>query len=116
MIGDDEVFDSRDADERINELEAEHSAHWTDEDRAEHYDLTTLRDGIDLDYPMEWRDGITFIRDDHLADHAKEYAEDIDGVDVSRWPYNAIDWDEAGEKLAEDYRQIEWRSHTWYYH
>jgi hypothetical protein len=116
VIGDDEVFDSREAEERIDEIESEHRAHWDDDEREEHERLVALRDGVELDYPMQWRDGITFLHEDHLTDHAQQYGEDIEGIDSSRWPYDCIDWEQAGEKLAEDYQQIEFRGDTWYYY
>lgn len=112
FTGTPESFDSRDAIERMRELEADEDSPGLDEDEAE--ELKALREleeaGIE-----DWQYGAHFIHEDHFEDHARELAEDIGAVSSDAgWPVNCIDWDEAATALKQDYTSVEFNGATYY--
>lgn len=100
LDGTDEFFDSRDVIARIEELEDEREE-WLISDRKEYDELVRFRDEAEREFE-DWRYGVTFTHEDSLAEWAKEYAEDVDGVQTSRWPFKHIDWQAAADELKED--------------
>ena len=118
----DDIIDSRDIIERIEELESEHSyllggavgpddlgddaraefIAWEDEYGAELDTLRKLAD--DASGSPDWEWGETLIRDSYFEDYTQELAEDIGAVkhDAS-WPNNCIDWGQAARELKTDY-------------
>jgi RecJ-like exonuclease len=55
------------------------------------------------------------IQEEDLAQEAQSLAEDVDGIDIGRWPYYLIDWEKAGEEIAQDYSCTEIDGTTYYY-
>jgi antirestriction protein len=58
---------------------------------------------------LRWYDtnnGPEFIAEDDFEDYAREMAEDMDGIETSRWPYTCIDWEKAADELRQDYTTI----------
>lgn len=52
---------------------------------------------------QDWHDSSPFRGSfDSLADWAYSLAEDIESVDLSVWPYSAIDWTDAADELLSD--------------
>lgn len=113
-----EVFDSRDIEDRIRELEADiEYMKDHDEDISEQEEelnfLLNLRDEIDS---SEWEYGITFIEDDYFTDYAEQMAYDIGAVDVNNdWPNMHIDWEAAADALKIDYEEVRFNGKTYYY-
>jgi hypothetical protein len=70
-------------------------------------ELEALRSEI-----SEWRAGVTLIREDTFEGYARQYAEET-GCETDGWPYGHIDWEEAAESLARDYRQVAYDNDTW---
>jgi antirestriction protein len=60
--------------------------------------------GADLHSAIHQADDVrTFTSDQHdlAAEYAQEVAEEtIEGLDQSKWPFNCIDWHDAGKELA----------------
>jgi len=112
-------FDSRDVQDRIDELEAlepddDPDAEAMDPDEAE--ELTELRTLSDDAGTSEWCDGITFIRDDTFEDYARELAEDIGAVsDDAAWPCTCIDWEQAARELQSDYSSVSFGGYDYFY-
>lgn len=106
----DDIIDSRDIIERLDELEQRAELAESDEneclDDDEQMDLEALR-SLDEDgrqYCPDWTYGVTLIRDSYFTEYAQDLAEDIGAVPRdAQWPVNLIDWDDAAEKLQEDY-------------
>jgi hypothetical protein len=104
-----DVFDSRDVDKRITELEFGIENRGDEEDalplKDELKTLTDFRDDVDS---REWKYGITFIAGAYFKDHAEQMAEDIGAIDRNaQWPLNHIDWDAAADALKMDYSSVE---------
>lgn len=105
-----DVFDSRDVIERIDELEGfvrEDGVSELDEDETEELaELREFRDEVE-DYCDDWRYGVTFIRDGYFERYAEEFASDIGAIDRDAdWPLNRIDWEAAAEDLKQDYSSV----------
>lgn len=94
-----EIIDSRDLQERLEELEAEDTLE--EEEQKEFETLRMLSDEV-----TDWQYGETFIREDYFEDYARELAEDIGAIpdDVS-WPMTCIDWEQAADQLRQDYTE-----------
>ena len=61
------------------------------------------------DYSSDWKYGETLIRDTYFKDYAMEIAEDIGAINSdSSWPNNCIDWDQAARELQYDYTIIDY--------
>ena len=124
-IGDD-IIDSRDIQERINELESEweslksyvEEAEDDDEkDEAEinlevfmddeYKELEMLQEMKDDVGSSEWNYGIAFILNSYFEEYAEEFAEDIGAIDRNAtWPLNHIDWEAACRELQMDYSVV----------
>lgn len=138
-IGDD-ILDTRDLEERIEELEALEEAledafseydpddeescdalrdadyNFTAEEREE---LTTLRDfKEEMEGYCDWRHGETLIEESYRETYAEQLAEDIGAIDRNaNWPLNHIDWTAAAKDLfAHDYHYAELGGFTYYVH
>ena len=106
-----DVFDSRDAEERIKELETLDDR--DEEDQEELNMLLELREEVDSG---EWEYGIGFIADSYFTEYARQLAEDIGAIsDDAQWPATCIDWEEAAEQLKQDYTSIEYNGETYWY-
>jgi hypothetical protein len=103
----DDVIDSRDVIERIEELEAME----TDSPEAlETMDeLNALRALAEeaSGYAADWKYGEQLIRDSYFKDFAQELAEDIGAINKdATWPNTCIDWDQAARELQQDYTSV----------
>jgi len=59
----------------------------------------------------------TFVLESYFTEYAKAFAEDvgyINGPEVTAWPYNHIDWEEAANELKGDYTPYEINGYTYY--
>ena len=52
---------------------------------------------------IDWRCGMTFIRDDYFEEYARQLAEEMYIDSLYQWPFSCIDWDEAAHELQADY-------------
>lgn len=110
----DDVIDSRDVIERIEELEAENWSDLTDEERAELSILRDLaREGENV--AADWMYGETLIRDDYFETYARDLAEEIGAIpaDLS-WPLYSIDWERAAIDLLADYSAVDFDGVTYW--
>ena len=77
------------------------------EEEAE--DIFELRDDCNF-----YARGETLINEDVWVDYVQQMAEDIEGKDLSQWPYNHIDWEDAAHGLKIDYTTIIFRGQEFY--
>lgn len=110
ITNNDDIIDSRDVIERIEELEALEA----DEETAIHEDeveeLARLRALAEQgeQYADDWKYGAVLVRSTYFVDYAKQYADDvISDMRENSWPFNHIDWDEAADDLKIDYTEID---------
>lgn len=102
----DDILDSRDIQERIDELnEMKESNEGIDEQDTE--ELVIWEAVREETEGSGWNDGITFIQDDYFETYARDLAEDIGAIsrDTS-WPCTCIDWEQATRELQMDYSSI----------
>lgn len=106
-----DFFDSRDAQERIDYLEALKER--DEYDKAELKQLLQLKNDVDS---SEWECGITFISEDYFEDYAREFAEDTGAIEKNyHWPANHIDWGKAADELKIDYTEVDFDGVAYYY-
>lgn len=128
----DDIIDSRDIIDRIEELEdlcanndGEELA--PDENGEVEYDgvnltseyeeLITLREVAKQGEQVadDWEHGEAMIHEDYFTEYAEELADDIGAIDANAsWPLCCIDWDAAAEQLKVDYDEIDFDGHTYY--
>ena len=123
----DNVIDSRDVIERIDELIAErddfaddpmnHGKDWEIECLNEADELESLEDLATqaAGYAPDWQYGALLINEDYFEEYARELAYDIGAVDPDAvWPQNCIDWELAATQLKQDYTRIEWEDELYW--
>lgn len=112
----DDVIDSRDVIERIEELEGELEGLESLEDAAtasledEWAELKALKALADeaSGYADDWEYGAALVRDSHFKDYAMELADEIGAIPAGlNWPMTCIDWDQAARELQMDYTQVD---------
>lgn len=107
-----DIIDSRDIIERINELSEDDSR--TAEETEELAALQTLAEEAS-GYAPDWEYGETLIRDSYFEDYARQLAEDIGAVkDDATWPNNCIDWARATRELQSDYTAVDFAGVTYW--
>jgi len=106
-----DIIDSRDINERIEELELlEDDKDFDDEDKEE---LGTLREMADSGRE-DWEYGVTLINENYFEEYAQELAEDIGAIkDDIGWPCNCIDWEQAANELRVDYTEIDFNGNAY---
>lgn len=123
----DDVIDSRDVIEAIEELQGEIEAktHESD-DEADVEEVAELQAELDAllklqeqaeGYCADWRHGEQLIRDSYFETYAEELADDCGMVDrklASQWPYTCIDWERAARELQYDYTSVDFDGVTYW--
>lgn len=120
----DDIIDSRDIIERIEDLQAI-DEDITELDQGEKDELVALlglaQEGAD--YAPDWEYGEALIRDSYFKEYAQELAEEFtpasntrDAQDMihTQWPYTCIDWDQAARDLKMDYSAIDFDGVTYW--
>lgn len=127
----DDIIDSRDVIERIEELREERDdlrqnaeetgdaaalRQWEEEYGDELAALEKLAEQAE-GYAADWEYGETLIHDSYFRDYAEELAEDIGALKrelANQWPYTCIDWDAAAEELKQDYTEVDFDGVTYW--
>lgn len=115
--GTDDVLDSRDVIERIEELRDEIGENAAPDDFVlEREELATLEAfAAEGEGFADWNCGETFIADHYFQTYAQELAEEIGVVNTDgRWPLCCIDWEQAADDLRQDYTPIELNGTTYW--
>jgi hypothetical protein len=104
----DDVIDSRDVIERIEELKDGRDAGSLDKDeKAELAALLDLQAQCE-GYVEDWEYGAQLIRDSYFKCYAMEIADDTGAIDDNAtWPQTCIDWDQAARELQMDYTAVD---------
>lgn len=117
LDGTDDVFDSRDVIERIQELTDEIGDNSAPDDFVmERDELSALTALVEELGETEARDGITLIRDDYFPDYAEEFVTECGYIpaDMPSWLANNIDWDAVADELKVDYTSYELFGETYW--
>lgn len=106
-----DVIDSRDVIERIEELGATEGV--TEGEAEELRSLLALAaEGESLE---DWTYGVTLVRDTYFTEYAQELAEDIGAVPTENaWPLYCIDWEHAARELRMDYTALDFSGVTYW--
>lgn len=129
--GRDDVLDSREIIERIEELTQEFidatggdpaeimtSDDWasglSEEDAEELAALIELAN--EAEYLSDWEYGETLIHEDYFTKYAEELVKDCDVIpeNLPYWIADAIDWEKVADSLKPDYTDFEFRGHTYW--
>jgi hypothetical protein len=114
----DQVFDSREIIELIDEIESEFTndegeLKITDPEVLDEY--TALKDIVD-EIGDEAAYGVSLIREDYFETYAEELANDIGAIDRDAdWPVMYIDWEAAADALKQDYMSIDIQGDEYWY-
>ena len=110
----DDVIDSRDVIERIDELRQDPQESLSDEELSELADLMDLNsEGVNSF--SDWKHGVVLVRDSYFKDYAQELADDLGLLKfVNEWPCNCIDWAHAAKELQYDYTAVEFDGITYW--
>ncbi len=110
-----DVIDSRDIIERVDELEVsiaeddstnEDALVYGEDEREELRILKALVSEAEGE-SSDWAHGEALIRDSYFTEYAQQLADDIGAVNRdARWPNTCIDWDKAAEELQQDYSSV----------
>ena len=103
----DDMIDSRDVIDRIEELQGETELEF----REELDSLESLQ--AEASPANDWPGGY-LVRDSYFMDHTRELAEDIGIQADQQWPYRHIDWYAAAEELKEDYFSVDFDGVTYW--
>ena len=124
FTGNEELFDSRQAIERIAELEevgTDTNSEGTefdgdrlcDEFREEYDALIELRDDAEGNI-ADWEYGETFISENAFTDYMMELLSDIGYLPADLPGWIVIDEEETASNMKEDYTEFEFRGTTYY--
>lgn len=109
-----DVIDSRDVIERIEELSGQDEP--LDEDETEELAaLRALQEEAE-GYSEDWKHGATLIRDSYFETYAQELADDVCGEQMRNlsWPLTCIDWEQAARELQQDYTSVDFDGVTYW--
>ncbi len=99
----DDIIDSRDVLEAIEELKAIETR--DEDEQAELEALMALAE--EGESAADWLHGETLVRDSYFKEYAMQLADDIGAINSdSSWPNNCIDWDRAARELRMDYFSV----------
>ncbi len=122
----DDVIDSRDVIERIEELESDRQlftpdyagtetepanseqtwAQANEDDAAELTALLALQSDAE-GYADDWHHGVALIRDSYFEDYARELVQDIGDLPHDIPGYLVIDWEATARNIQQDYTAVE---------
>ena len=124
FTGTEDTFDSREAIERIAELEevgTDTNSEGTefdadrlcDEFREEYDALIELRDECD-GYASDWPYGETFIHEGYFTAYCMEMLSELEYLPADMPSWIVIDEDETADNMKEDYTAFEFMGSTYY--
>lgn len=119
-----DLFDSRDLIERLEELEAlkdsvsegeaspEEIEEWA-ESEDEYNTLRNFADEGEVNCE-DWVHGETFIHEDYFTEYAKEYLVDCGYIPADLPDWFVIDWEETASNVMGDYSEYTLDGNTYY--
>lgn len=125
----DDIIDSRDVINRIEELEEARNDfveddggllagdRWREAEPDDYNELISLRALAEEAEPYcpDWEYGEALIRDSYFQEYAEQLADDIGAIDADAgWPVRCIDWAQAAAELQVDYTPVEFDGVTYW--
>ena len=121
-LSNENTFDARDLQDRIDELESLDLADMSDDERANEYEnevaeLETLLELADEIGDSTLQYGETMIRESYMTDYLIELVHDIGDLprDLPSYIESNIDWDDVCDDLMIDYSEVEINGITFYF-
>ena len=117
-----DVIDSRDVIDRIEELQTEYddledgteeTAEWISNNADKLAALKALAKQGEA-YSDDWEYGSTLIRDSYFVDYCEELVKDIDGLPRNLPAYIVVDWAATANNLRVDYTDVEFDGVTYW--
>lgn len=129
------VIDSRDVVERIEELQTlcenfmtengleeypgfkncDEESKWFDWDLDEGEELYYLQDFVEQYGNLSaWKDGLTLVRDSYFGEYAEDLAYELYDIKSDQWPFTCIDWGEAANELKNDYTCLDFHGEDYW--
>jgi len=114
-----DIIDSRDIIERIEELKGERpdmpsepkatdypeDGSWSEDQEEELNKLVKLAE--EVEGCSDWQHGEALIADSYFETYAEQLADDIGAISSdAKWPLNHIDWKAAADELKQDYTSV----------
>ena len=122
----DDVIDSRDVIERIEELQGERDSFevdgeenpgaWAEQNPDDAEELRVLEALAEEceDYASDWRHGETLIRESYWQDYVQELLEDVGDIPRDLPHYLVIDWEATARNIAYDYTLVDFGGVDYY--
>lgn len=118
----DDVIDSRDVIERIEELESELKNFLDENDVLLEENFPDWEELIALrafaaeasQYSSDWKYGVTLIKYSYWEEYVKEMLEDCGDIPNNIPWYIVIDWESTAENIAQDYSVVEFDGVDYY--
>jgi len=108
-----DILDSRDIQERIDELQKIDQAEIDEYDTEELNLLLKIKDAVGDD--ESWAFGITFIRDSYFEEDAEEFAYDCMGIDRNGQMTMYVDWSRFAEDRKVDFQSVDFDGVEYWY-
>ena len=102
-----DVMDSRDIIERIEELENDIES--LDDDDKDELEILKALAGEASDCSSDWQYGATLIRESYFTEYCEDFCKDIGDI-PSELPWyiaNHIDWDGVAREIKMDYSEVD---------
>ena len=107
----DDIIDSRQVIERIEELQGLDALE--DDDKEELLALEELQSEAE-GYSDDWKYGVTLIRDSYFTEYAEELCKDIGDIPKDIPHYIEIDWEKTAANIQQDYTSVEFDGVTYW--
>ncbi len=116
----DDVLDSRDVIERIDQLETELAGEHDDSEQNDVLDMRTeleVLKGLQEEaegYAPDWKYGACLVRDSYWVAYVQEMLEDIGDLPKNLPAYIEIDWEATARNIQVDYTSVEFDGVTYW--
>jgi hypothetical protein len=107
-----DILDSRNIQERIDELSEVEESELEDYELEELNNLIGIKDGIGDN--ENWEFGITFIRDSYFEEDSEEFAYDCMGIERGGMT-QYVDWGRFAGDRKNDFQSIDFDGETYWY-
>lgn len=107
----DDVIDSRDIIERIEELQGIEER--DEEEQTELGNLLALQEEAE-GYAPDWKYGCALIRDSYFTEYTRELCDDIGSVPKDFPHWIEIDWEATARNVRTDYTSVEFGDVTYW--